>query len=54
MLDAAAFCRSLVEAGTVYAFLADHREELFKEEEFADLFPSGRARPSTLAVLVSR
>jgi transposase len=52
MLDAAAFCRSLVEDGTVYAFLADHREELFREEEFADLFPSGRGRPSIPAVLV--
>ena len=46
MLDAAAFCRGLVEDGTVYAFLADHRGELFKDEDFADLFPSGRGRPS--------
>ena len=52
ILDAAAFCRALVEDGTVYAFLADHREELFKEEEFADLFPSGRGRPSIPAALV--
>ncbi len=51
-LDAAVFCRGLVEDGTVYAFLADHREELFREEEFADLFPSGRGRPSIPAVLV--
>ena len=40
------FCRDLVEDGTVYAFLADHRDELFKDEDFADLFPSGRGRPS--------
>jgi len=46
MLDAAAFCRSLVEEGTVYAFLADHRKELFTDDDFADLFPSGRGRPS--------
>jgi IS5 family transposase len=52
MLDAAAFCRGLVEDGTVYAFLADHREELFPDEDFADLFPSGRGRPSTPAVLI--
>src|ERR1700677_3820466 len=52
MLDAAAFCRGLVEDGTIYAFLADHREELFKEEDFEDLFPSGRGRPSIPAVLV--
>ncbi|MHB1511051.1 MAG: transposase [Acidimicrobiales bacterium] len=46
MLDAAAFCRDLVEDGTIYAFLADHRGELFSEEDFADLFPAGRGRPS--------
>ncbi len=42
MLDAAAFCRGLVEESTIYSFLADHRHELFKDEDFADLFPSGR------------
>ena len=46
MLDAAAFCRGLVEEGTIYAFLADHRGELFQDGDFADLFPSGRGRPS--------
>jgi hypothetical protein len=52
MLDAAAFCRGLVEEGTVYAFLADHRKELFKDEDFLDLFPSGRGRPSTPVELI--
>ena len=52
MLDAAAFCRGLVEEGSIYAFLADHRHELFKDENFADLFPSGRGRPSTPAALI--
>ena len=52
MLDAAAFCRGLVEEGTIYSFLADHRDELFKDEDFADLFPSGKGRPSVPAVLV--
>ena len=52
LLDAAAFCRELIEEGTIYAFLADHRAELFKDEDFADLFPSRRGRPSTPAVLV--
>ena len=52
MLDAAAFCRGLVEEGSIYAFLADHRHELFREEGFADLFPSGRGRPSTPAALI--
>ena len=52
MLDAGAFCRNLVEEGSIYAFLADHRHELFPDEEFADLFPSGRGRPSTPAALI--
>ena len=45
-LDAAALCRQLVAEGSVEAFLADHRQELFPDEMFADLFPSGRGRPS--------
>jgi IS5 family transposase len=52
LLDAAALCRELIEEGTIYAFLADHRGQLFKDEDFADLFPSGKGRPSTPAVLV--
>src|SRR6516164_3961111 len=46
LLDAAALCRSLVPEGSVEAFLADHRGELFPDELFWDLFPSGRGRPS--------
>jgi IS5 family transposase len=46
LLDAAALCRQLVAEGTVEAFLADHRRELFPDDLFADLFPSGRGRPS--------
>ncbi len=46
LLDAAALCRQLVPEGTVEAFLADHRQELFPDELFEDLFPSGRGRPS--------
>ena len=46
MLDAAAFCRQLVPEDSVQAFLADHRSELFVDEDFADLFPSGKGRPS--------
>jgi IS5 family transposase len=33
----------------VFAFLAAHRRELFADELFADLFPSGRGRPSVPA-----
>jgi IS5 family transposase len=49
LLDAAALCRHLVAEGSVYAFLADHRKDLFPDELFADLFPSGRGRPSVPA-----
>ncbi len=46
LLDAGALCRQLVPDGSVYALLADHRFELFPDELFEDLFPSGRGRPS--------
>jgi hypothetical protein len=40
-LDAASWCRHLVPDGSVYAFLADHRHELFPAELFADLARQG-------------
>ncbi|HET8990382.1 MAG TPA: IS1182 family transposase [Acidimicrobiales bacterium] len=46
LMDAAALCRQLVPEGSVAAFLADHRHELFPDEMFEDLFPSRRGRPS--------
>ena len=46
LLDAAALCRHLVGDDSVYAFLADHRSQLFPDELFEDLFASGRGRPS--------
>src|SRR5215216_5214737 len=49
LLDAAALCRHLVGEGSVYGFLADHRKDLFPDVLFADLFPSGRGRPSVPA-----
>jgi IS5 family transposase len=52
-LDAAALCRHLVPDGSVHAFLADHRRDLFPDEMFADLFPSGRGRPSVPADVVA-
>ena len=45
-LDAAALVGHLVPAGSMFAFLAGHRGEVFPDREFADLFPSGRGRPS--------
>jgi hypothetical protein len=38
--------RCLPPAGSVFAFLAEHRQRLFPAEGFEDLFPSGRGRPS--------
>src|SRR4029450_8852008 len=49
LLDAAALCRHLVPEGSVHAFLANHRKDLFPAELFAYLFPSGRGRPSVPA-----
>ena len=46
LLDAAALVGHLVPEGGMFAFLAVHRGEVFPDEEFADLFPSGRGRPS--------
>jgi len=53
LLDAAALCRQLVPEGSVEAFLADHRHDLFPDAMFEDLFPSGRGRPSIPADVVA-
>jgi IS5 family transposase len=53
LLDAVALCRQLVPEGSVEAFLADHRHELFPDELFVDLFPSGRGRPSIAADVIA-
>ena len=44
-------CRELIPAGSVFAFLAEHRRELFPDEFVADLFPSRTGRPSLPADL---
>lgn len=53
LLDAAALCGHLVPAGSVHAFLAEHRQVLFPDELFADLFPSERGRPSVPADVIA-
>ena len=53
LFDAAALCRQLVPEGSVEAFLADHRHDLFPDDMFSDLFPSGRGRPSIPADVVA-
>ncbi|MGI5195648.1 hypothetical protein ACQEVY_18695 [Streptomyces sp. CA-288835] len=39
-------CRDLIPAGSVFAFLAELRGELFPAEMFANLYPSANGRPS--------
>ena len=39
--------------GRCTAFLAEHRHRLFPDELFADLFPSGRGRPSVPADVIA-
>jgi hypothetical protein len=46
LMDACALVGHLVPAGSVFAFLADHRGEVFPPELFADLFASSTGRPS--------
>jgi hypothetical protein len=49
-LDAAALAGHLVPAGSMFAFLAARRAEVFPGEDYADLFaPPGLGRPSVPA-----
>lgn len=45
-MDAAGLVGHLVPAGSVFAFLAEHRGEVFPAVLFEDLFPSATGRPS--------
>ncbi|UOY00886.1 IS1182 family transposase [Blastococcus sp. PRF04-17] len=53
VMDAESSLDRLMPAGSVYAFLAEHRRELFADELFADLFPSQLGRPSVPADVVA-
>ncbi|MCT2122560.1 transposase, partial [Dietzia cinnamea] len=46
LLDVESVAGHLLEPGSVFALLAEHRDRLFPAELFADLFRSGRGRPS--------
>src|SRR5436305_13287275 len=52
LLDAEMIAGHLVPAGSVFAFLAEHRSELFPDSFTADLFTSRTGRPSLSADLV--
>jgi IS5 family transposase len=49
LLDAESVAGHLLKSGSVFGFLAAHRHELFPDEMFVDLFPTGRGRPSVPA-----
>ena len=53
LLDAEMLAGHLVPRGSMFAFLAAHRAGVFPDEEFADLFPSGRGRPSIPATVMA-
>jgi hypothetical protein len=52
LLDAEMIAGHLVPAGSVFAFLAEHRTELFPDSFTGDLCPSRTGRPSLPADLV--
>jgi hypothetical protein len=50
LADAGALAGHLVPAGSMFAFLAEHRAEVFPDGDYADLFaPAGKGRPSVPA-----
>src|SRR3954452_2859849 len=53
VMDAESWLGGLLPSGSVYAFLAEHRRELFPDALFADLFPSRLGRPSEPADVVA-
>ncbi len=53
LLDAESVAGHLLKPGSVFAFLAGHRRRLFPDEMFADLFASGRSRPSVPADVIA-
>src|SRR6266540_3076901 len=52
-LDAVTWCGHLIPAGSVYAFLADHRHELFPPELFADVARQDGGQPSVPAEVIA-
>lgn len=53
LLDAQALVGHLVAPGSMFAFLAAYRQDLFGDNEFEDLFPSGKGRPSIPASVMA-
>ncbi|HEY3717101.1 MAG TPA: transposase, partial [Jatrophihabitantaceae bacterium] len=53
LLDVESVAGHLLKPGSVFAFLAGHRRDLFTDEMFADLFPTRRGRPSVPAEVMA-
>jgi Transposase DDE domain/Transposase domain (DUF772) len=53
LLDAQSLVGHMLPAGSVFGFLAQHRESVFPDGMFADLFPSGRGRPSVPGAVIA-
>jgi hypothetical protein len=53
LLDAEALVGHLVPGGSMFAFLAAHRQDLFPDDGFEDLFSSGKGRPSIPASVMA-
>ncbi len=53
LLDAMAMCGHLVPDDSVHWFLAENRHRVFPDDMFADLFGSGRGRPSVPADVIA-
>ena len=53
LMDSESVAGHLLAEGSVFAFLAAHRQDLFPDAMFADLFASGRGRPSVPAPVVA-
>ena len=51
-LDVEALAGELLAPGGAFAFLAEHRSQLFPDSMMADLFPSSRGRPSIPASVI--
>jgi len=50
LTDVVALAGHLIPAGSMFAFLAEHRAEVFPDADYADLFaPPGSGRPSAPA-----
>jgi Transposase domain (DUF772) len=52
-MDAATWCRHLLPQGSVFAFLADHCQQLFPAELFADLTRHGGGHPLVPAEVIA-